>query len=432
MIAVSYELFLALIGLGILGAALTPAITLRFGLTLPVSLPIMCLGGGLVAGLLLDEPRMDLIANGPLIARVTEIAVLLSLTGCGLKLDRPLGLRSWATTWRLLGITMPLSIALMALGGWAIMGLAPAVALLLAACLAPTDPVLAASVQVGPPGEQEEADTRFALTSEAGLNDGLAFPFVHLALVAAAAFAGASAAPGDEGRFTEHVVTGWLAVDVAWKLGMGIAVGWAVGAVLGWIMFRFAPGQRAADAFLSIGLTLFCYGLTELLHGYGFLAVFLAALTFRRSERNHAVHGELHHFVEQIELLVMICVVFITGIALSQGLLEPLGWRGLLLAVLFLAVIRPVAGWVGLAGSSVAPAERFAISVLGIRGVGAFYYLSYGLSHAPFSIEAGQQMWAVAGLIVALSVVLHGLTAPALMGRLQAGSTRVGDLIRRR
>ena len=74
---------------------------------------------------------------------------------------------------------MPLSIAGIALLGWSGLGLAPAAALLLGAVLAPTDPVLASDVQVGPPHRPEQGEVRFSLTSEAGLNDGLAFPFAN-------------------------------------------------------------------------------------------------------------------------------------------------------------------------------------------------------------------------------------------------------------
>ena len=78
-------------------------------------------------------------------------------------------------------ITLAASLgAIAALGGWA--GLPWVAALLLAASLAPTDPVLASDVQVGPPRSGEEDEVRFGLTSEAGLDDGLAFPFVHLAI----------------------------------------------------------------------------------------------------------------------------------------------------------------------------------------------------------------------------------------------------------
>jgi NhaP-type Na+/H+ or K+/H+ antiporter len=123
--------------------------------------------------------------------------VIISLMGVGLALDRPLNIRSWGswrrwgTTWRLLAIAMPLSIGVTAWLGWWIMGLAPASAILLGAALAPTDPVLASDVQVeGPTTDETDEDeiderdeVRFALTSEAGLNDGLAFPFVHLAIL---------------------------------------------------------------------------------------------------------------------------------------------------------------------------------------------------------------------------------------------------------
>ena len=96
-----------------------------------------------------------------------------------------MGWRSWALTWRLLGLAMPLSILGIALVGQWLLGLGPAAALLLGAALAPTDPVLAADVQVGPPRAGEEDEVRFTLTAEAGLNDGLAFPFVNLAIALA-------------------------------------------------------------------------------------------------------------------------------------------------------------------------------------------------------------------------------------------------------
>jgi NhaP-type Na+/H+ or K+/H+ antiporter len=105
------------------------------------------------------------------------------------------------------------------------MGLSLAAALLLAAALAPTDPVLASDVQVGPPGDREEDEVRFTLTSEAGLNDGLAFPFVLLAI----AFV-------QEGGFTS--VAEWFAYAVVWKIAAGIGMGYLIGWVLGWLTFH--------------------------------------------------------------------------------------------------------------------------------------------------------------------------------------------------
>ena len=152
----------------------------------------------------LESP--DPLEQGKLTERLTELAVIVALMGAGLKLDRPPGWRTWMSTWRLLAITMPLTIAAAAVLGWWVAGFVPATAMLLGAVIAPTDPVLATEVQVGAPGEGyeereagkhdpagAEVEVRFSLTSEAGLNDGLAFPFTYAAI----AMAIAGPAPGN-------------------------------------------------------------------------------------------------------------------------------------------------------------------------------------------------------------------------------------------
>lgn len=412
----SPTLFLGLLGLGILMAAIVPGVMQRFGVPMLVSLPIACLAGGLlVGGLFSGIPLIDPIGNASIIARVTELAVILSLTGGGLKLDRPLGPGSWGSTWRLLAIAMPLCIAALAFCGWALMGLPVAAALMLGAVMAPTDPVLASSVQVGPPGQTEEEEARFALTSEAGLNDGLAFPFVYLAMAAAAAMQAQTGSAGDSGHFDAHVLLHWFLFDVLWRIGAGLMMGWLVGRFLGRLVFRLSGKREMDEAFFAVGLTLFAYSATETIHGYGFVAVFIAALTFRRVERDHEFHGTLHHFVEQAEVIFVIYLIFLTGIAISQGVLAPIGPGGIAVALIFLLVVRPVTGWIALSGAKMSSLERFAIAVLGIRGVGSFYYLAFALARAPFSVETGRRLWAVGVLIVALSVVLHGLGAPKVM-----------------
>ncbi len=150
---------------------------------LPLSLPIFCIAAGAAVFSIPGVSLRPMPLLYPDIAeRLTEFIVIIALMGAGLKLDRVFDWRRWAVTWRLLAVTMPVTIAAVtAIGGWGL-GLSWTAALLLGACLAPTDPVLAADVQVGPPRTGEEDEARFGLTSEAGLNDGLAFPFVNLAL----------------------------------------------------------------------------------------------------------------------------------------------------------------------------------------------------------------------------------------------------------
>jgi NhaP-type Na+/H+ or K+/H+ antiporter len=376
----------------------------------PLSLPMICvgLGFGLFHALGGEEP---LPLSFPVATeRLTEIIVIVALMGSGLKLDRRLGWRAWGVTWRLMAISMPLSILGIAWIGHAWLGLGLAAALLLGAVLAPTDPVLASDVQVGPPDTGEEDEVRFALTSEAGLNDGLAFPFVNLAL----ALALAMTLPPEPG--VPRWVAEWLAVDVAWKLLAGGLLGWATGRVLGWLMFHLpnrAQLSRTGDGFVALGVTLLAYGLAEAAHGYGFVAVFVAALALRDAERRHAFHERMHDFAEQTERLLMMVLLMLFGGALAGGLLDALTLEGALGGLAFLFIVRPAAGLLGLLGSPHPMRERAAIAFFGIRGLGSFYYLAYALNRADLGEAA--VLWAVVGFTVLVSIMMHGITVTPAM-----------------
>jgi len=414
----AYVLVLALFGALVLLTAWLPMMLKEA----PLSLPIVCVGLGAlgfwaigVQGLV-PHPR----EHPALVERLTEFVVVISLMGAGLKLDRPLGFRSWGLTWRLLGIAMPLTIAALALLAHVMLGVGAATALLLAACLAPTDPVLASDVQVGPPGSGEEDEARFTLTSEAGLNDGLAFPFVHAAI----AMALAVAAGGDwrsGGWFGS-----WLAYNVVWKIAAGVGIGWAVGLAMGWLLFHIpnrAKLSRSGDGFVALGITCLAYGVTELASGYGFLAVFMAAVALRRAERGHAYHQKLHDFAEELErLLTMALLVLFGGALVVGGLLSDLTWAGAAFGLLAIFLVRPLAGWIGLLGAPSPWGERAAISVYGIRGMGTIYYLAYALQNGEF--EQVQLLWSTAAFIILVSIFLHGATVTPVMRRLDDGRAR--------
>ena len=176
---------LALLAIGVLSGLAEGDLGLDTVLTLVAGVAFVGIGLALAA----DHAAADALRS---VSHEADVAlVIVALFGVGLAIDRPFGWRRWATTWRLLGIAMPLCIAIVAVLGWGVAGLLPASALLLGAVLAPTDPVLASEVQVGGPSDdkrEDEDDVRFALTSEAGLNDGLAVPilFVFIALATGA------------------------------------------------------------------------------------------------------------------------------------------------------------------------------------------------------------------------------------------------------
>jgi NhaP-type Na+/H+ or K+/H+ antiporter len=416
----SADLTYVVAGLALLLAVVLPDLLSRW----PISPPIVLVGLGLLLGLtpLPNGLPLDPQANRETIEHVTEVTVLVALMGVGLALDRPLHLlrRSsyggWSATWRLLVVAMPFGIAAVALLGWAA-GLAPAAALLLGAVLAPTDPVLASDVQVAGPTtgehEVEEDDVRFALTSEAGLNDGLAFPFVYAAILLA----------------TQGAVSGWAWEWLGWylvgKVVIGVAVGMAVGWVLGRVAFRsHREALRVAErgeSLLAVAALVTAYGVGEVAGGYGFLSVFACAMTFRSAERAHEYHAAMHQVVERLERLLTLFILLVLGIAVTRGLLGSLDWKGIGIGLALLLVIRPATAALALRvlrrGSDECGGldrrERWATAFFGVRGVGSIYYLAYASDEAP--VLGQDWLWSTVGFTVVASVLLHGVLAKPVM-----------------
>jgi sodium/hydrogen antiporter len=417
---VTADLVYVVAGASLLLAIVLPALLDRWA----VSAPMVLVAVGIVIGLtpLPDGLPLDPQENRAAIEHVTELAVLVALMGVGLAIDRPLELRNraswsrWSPTWRLLGITMPLCIAGVALLGWGA-GLAPAAALLLGAVLAPTDPVLASDVQVAGPQtgdhEVDEADElRFTLTSEAGLNDGLAFPFVYAAILLAT-----------EGA-VRHWALEWVFFYLIGKVALGVLAGLLVGRVLAYVAFRSAsPSLRVAErgeSLLALAALITAYGVGEVVHGYGFLAVFVCAMTFRSAERDHDYHAAMHEVAERLERLLTLFVLLVLGIALTRGLLASLDWRGVAIGLALIFLVRPAAGLLGLAplGSRISPLtgpQRWAAAFFGVRGVGSIYYLAYAAGDVE---EFGADwLWSTVGFTIVASVLVHGALASPVMRR---------------
>lgn len=386
-----------------------------------ISAPMVLVGVGMLIGLtpLPDGMPLDPQENQAVILRVTEIAVLVALMGVGLALDRPLRLgslaswRTWSATWRLLVVAMPLCIAAVALLGWWA-GLAPAVALLLGAALAPTDPVLASDVQVAGPQtgdlEVDESDElRFTLTSEAGLNDGLAFPFVYAAILLAT-----------EGAVS-HWGLKWVGFYLVGKVVIGVVAGILVGRVLAWIAFRSSSRSlrvaERGESLMALAALVCAYGVAEVAAGYGFLAVFACAMTFRSAERAHDYHAAMHEVAERLERLLTLFVLLVLGIALTRGLLESLDWRGVAVGLALLLVIRPLSGMLALVPfapeGQMTRGQQWATAFFGVRGVGSIYYLAYAAGES--DQLAADWLWSTVGFTVVASVLVHGVLATPVM-----------------
>lgn len=345
----------------------------------------------------------------------TEFVVIISLAGAGLAIDRRIGVYRWQHTLLLLFFVMPLMILVLIMVGHYALGLALPSAFLLAAVLSPTDPVLARSVQVEGPNKGEENDVNVSLTSEAGLNDGLAFPFVYLAIAMVAYIAASPAEQLD-------IIFNWIGYNLIYK----VVGGTAIGALTGYLLTRFVFWHE--DQYKSVsynaGLILLAsvlltYGLAETLQTYGFLAVFIAALVarYRADVTKHVgIIRRSHLFSDQVEKICLALFLLWMGYYFYTHIYDYLQVSEVLFSFALILIIRPAIAYIGLLFTKGSKLDRFAISFLGIRGIGSIYYLIYAQNHAEFSgIDA---LWRITVLVVLLSIFIHGATAHSIMTKI--------------
>ncbi len=426
----TFELWVLIIGVLLIAMVLSSTLLKR----LPLSTAMLYLMVGFALGpawwaVLTPHP----LAHAALLERMAEVAVLISLFSVGLKLGLPLSNRHWLLPLRLAFVSMTLTVALIAAAGVLGLGLPLGAAILLGAILAPTDPVLASSVQVESSGDRDRL--RFSLTGEGGLNDGAAFPFVLLGL----------------GLLGLHDIGSWgwrwLTVDILWAIAGGLLIGGALGALIGRLVVYLRSRHQESvglDEFLALGLIAFAYGIALLCHANGFLAVFAAGIALLRVKEQsrmvhvptksanghniqaddepsaHATHADhasaymmhaVRGFNEQMDRIAELTVVLVVGAMLP---FIHLSANTLGFLVLLFLVIRPVSVWLGLLGAPVSGDQRIMIAWFGIRGIGSVYYLMYAIHHG-LPIPMAEQIMGITLAAVTASIVLHGISVRPMM-----------------
>lgn len=434
---------MSLIGWMAVGGALLLTMALSSALIqrLPVSTAAIYLGVGCVLGPWgFDLLRIEMVDGAAWIERLTEIAVILSLFIGGLRLRLPLQHLAWRAAYRLASVVMIASIAGIAVCAWLLFDIDPALAVLLGAILAPTDPVLASSVTVG--HSQDKDRLRYALSGEAGLNDGTALPFVVLGLLLL-------------GPVSMSDMAAWAGERLFWAVPAGLALGYVLGRLIGRaaILLRARNRDTAAPTdFLALALIALAYAAASAIGAGGFLAVFAAGIGLRHAEvctvrndphpqaqqasaRAHppaetlvspntvteqqmaqpavaagVLVAEVFSFGDTLERMLEVLLVVIVGVSLATHW-DP---RGLVLAVALIAIVRPAATMLLLAYSPTTRLQRLLVGWFGIRGIGSVYYLAFALTHGAQG-AAGRELADMAISIVATSIVIHGLTSQSLM-----------------
>jgi len=322
---------------------------------------------------------------------------------------------------RLATLGMLVTIAATAAFAYWALDMSAGAAIILAAALAPTDPVLAGDVQVSDAHDRDRL--RFGLTGEAGLNDGAAFPFVMLGM----------------GLLSLHDLGPggwrWWAIDFAWAVAGGLAIGAILGLALGrWVLHRLRTGtnETGPDAFLGLGLVAVAYGIAVTVNAYGFLAVFAAAVALQwtvteSGERDATPKGKaapmpppseralaiaaLQEFNSGLESLFEFGVVIMLGVLFT---VVPIPWEAAVVAIVLFVVIRPAAVFVALQRTRLERVQRALAGWFGIRGVGSIYYAMFVLNHGWVGPDAERMLGIVLG-VVAASIFLHGISVTPLM-----------------
>lgn len=418
--------------LGALMIAMALGSSLLKRLPLSASMLYLAAGYGLgVAGIwpLLPDPRQF----AALVERGSLIALLISLFSVGLKLGLPYWGRRWILPMRLALLSMMITVALIAAAGTAFLNLPLGAAILLGGILAPTDPVLAADVQVEEPTDRDRL--RFSLTGEGALNDGAAFPFVMLGL----------------GMVGLHDLgpagMRWITVDLLWALAGGLLIGILLGHVIGKLVLYLRTSHNEAvglDEFISLGLIGLAYGAAQIANASGFLAVFAAGLALQRVTRPPrplsqvdagpailgdrgaqaalATHPELagpymtrvvRNFNEQLERIAELLIVLLVGFMLPYARFD---FGSLAFVVFVFLLARPISVWLGLVGENVSREQRVMISWFGIRGIGSVYYLMFVLNRNPVDAWVTPVLSLTLSTI-AVSIVVHGISVTPLMDR---------------
>ena len=362
---------------------------------LPLSEPLLALLLGVAVGP--EVLGLLEVAGGDRPVLLLEVArVLLAVSLIGVALRYPVRRLAPVLRPTLLLVTVGM-LGMAVLSGlvvWAVLGVPVALAVLLGACVTPTDPVLAFSVVTGAPAEEHlPSRLRQLLSEESGTNDGLALPLVLL---------GVALASGDSLR--------GAALDAAYEVGLGVAVGVVVGAVAGRAV-RLAQRQgevaRGPALIFTLVLAVAVLGVARVVESDGVLAVFVAGLAYNAVVADVGPQDTIDEAVNRYAVLPLFLLL---GVTLPWARWVDLGWAAVVLPVAVLLVRRPPVVLALARPLGLRLRDAVFLGWFGPIGVSAVFYLTLS-EHDGVD---DPRLWAAGSLVVAASTLAHGVSsAPA-------------------
>lgn len=401
----NYIILLLIAGFVALLASIVPVLLRRKHFSAPITYIVI----GIVVYIIYHKDQFHPLEHLSTIKHITEFVILVALMNAGLRIKEPFKWRTWRYSIRLLAIAMPITIIAASYLGWWILGMAPASALLFGALISPTDPVLASELQTSEPGKEDTSVIRLGLTSEAGINDGLAFPFTYLAIFAF-----------QKGLDFQDWGAEWFLHYFIIKIALGTAIGLLCGWLLYHLVFSISNDKtvdRISRGILSVALLLLPYAITEAVGGYGFIAVFLSACMFSSCEKSQEHMNSLHDFNEELESFVVAVIFITTGVFIAFHYKIFLKADILLVSLGMVLIIRPLAGYLSLIKTGLSNFQKFVLSFYGMRGIGSIFYLVYALEVANF--EDSHKLFAITTATIFFSVLIHGISARAVQKRIK-------------
>jgi sodium/hydrogen antiporter len=390
------EWALALVALALLGVA---AVSRRL-LGTPITPAILFVAFGLLVG-----PRVldgiDLSSRSATVRALAETTLALVLFSDASRIDLGALRRTVGVPVRLLGIGLPLTIGLGAVGAAAVFGeLTVEEALILAVVLAPTDAALGQAVVTEPRVPQR---IRQALNVESGLNDGICVPLLFAAVAIADV----------ESEISGGRSPGTLLLE---EIGYGVLGGVVAGLLIAVIVTQAGRRDLIAASWGQVipaaGAAL-AYGIASALDGSGFIAAFVAGMAFRLALGRDP--EELNQLTEEVGSVLNGVTFVLFGAILLGPTLTELTWQLALYALLSLTLVRIVPVAIAMWGSHGRPPTLGFIGWFGPRGLASivFAVIVVEESNLPHETLIVQAIY----LTVGLSVLAHGLTAAPLADR---------------